>query len=198
MLFAYIFLLVGLILSNISNLDWTDYVFYGVLIVFIIFIGHNALKQKNIWTEDKQIPNNKIKNEVIDDGNVHELENESENYTDSQLELFKVLKDKLVLYMEEEKPYLDQDLSILKLAKDLGTNTKYLSHVINTEFNQNFINYINEFRISDVKEKLLAGNLNLTIEAIAQNAGFKSKSSFNAAFKKSTGSTPSNFMQKNS
>lgn len=197
MLFAYIFLLIGLILSNMSNLAWTDYLFYSVLIVFIIFIGHNALKQKNIWIEDKQMPNNKIKNEVIEEEVVDELENGSENFTESQLELFKVLKDKLVLYMESEKPYLDQDLSILKLAKDLGTNTKYLSHVINTEFNQNFINYINEFRIAEVKDKLLEGNLNLTIEALGQNAGFKSKSSFNAAFKKSTGHTPSIFLKLN-
>ena len=179
MLFAYIFLLVGLIVGNLSTMAWTDIVFYGVLIVFIIFIGHNALKQKNIWTEDRQLLKYKLKNEVNEDEFVEEVENGSENYTDNQLELFKVLKDKLVIYMEQEKPYLDQDLSILKLAKDLGTNTKYLSHVINTEFNQNFINYINEFRIADVKEKLREGNLNLTIEALGQNAGFKSKSSFN-------------------
>ena len=42
-------------MSNLSSLAWTDYVFYGVLIVFIVFIGHNALKQKEIFEDEKTI-----------------------------------------------------------------------------------------------------------------------------------------------
>ena len=110
----------------------------------------------------------------------------------------KELKLKLETFMEEEKPFLDQDLSILKLSKDLKTNTKYLSYIINTEYKQNFINFINEFRIKDVKENLLSNKMNYTIEALAQNSGFKSKSSFNGAFKKVTGKTPSEFIKENS
>ncbi len=187
MLFAYVFLIIGLIVSNLSSLDWTDYVFYIVLIVFIVFTGHNALKQKNIWNEDGL----QTKNPNLEEETVELIQ---ENYTESQLEMFQVLKEKLVRFMDEEKPYLDQDLSILKLAKDLGTNTKYLSYVINKEFNQSFINYVNAYRVQDVKSKLKEGNLTFTIEALGQNAGFKSKSSFNAAFKKYTGTTPSQYL----
>ncbi len=187
MLFAYVFLIIGLIVSNISSLDWTDYVFYIVLIIFIVFTGHNALKQKNIWNEESS----QTKSPNLDEETVELIQ---ENYSESQLEMFQMLKEKLVKFMEEEKPYIDQDLSILKLAKDLGTNTKYLSYVINKEFNQSFINYVNAYRIQDVKSKLKEGNLTYTIEALSQNAGFKSKSSFNAAFKKYTGKTPSQYL----
>lgn len=190
MLYTYIFLLFGLIISNISTLEWTNYVFYGVLIVYIVFIGHNALKQKDIWEEEKLIN----KNSILSPDNNSKEEETQEVYTEAQLEMFKLLKVKLVNYMLEEKPYLDQDLSILKLAKELGTNSKYLSHIINTEFNQNFINFINEQRIQDVKSKLEEGNLTYTIEALSQNAGFKSKSSFNAAFRKFTGQTPTEYL----
>jgi AraC-like DNA-binding protein len=192
MLYAYIFLLFGLILSNASNLEWTDWVFYGVLIVFIVFIGHNAMKQREVWTEEKV----NMQEEDINLVEEHKQEELSaDQFTPSQLELFQQIKEKLIHVMEEEKPYLDQDLTILKLSKDLNTNTKYLSYVINHEFNQNFINFINDFRIEEVKRNLLVENQYLTIEALGQNAGFKSKSSFNAAFKKSTGMTPSNYMK---
>jgi AraC-like DNA-binding protein len=111
------------------------------------------------------------------------------------LHFFKELKQKLQELMENEKPYLDQDLNILKISKFLNTNTKYISHVINNEFGQNFINFINKYRIEDVKELLINNNQTFTIEALAQSVGFKSKSAFNSAFKKYTGTTPSNFIK---
>jgi AraC-like DNA-binding protein len=192
MLFAYIFLLIGLIVSNLSNLEWTDWVFYGVLIVFIVFIGHNALKQREIFNESKVLSTS-TKEENDLNKVVFELENEI--FSEAQLSLFKELKVKLEELMQDKKPYLDQDLSILKLAKDLNTNTKYLSHIINSEYKHNFINFVNQYRIEEVKNQLISGNLNFTIEALAQNAGFKSKSSFNSAFKKITGKTPSDFIK---
>ncbi len=192
MLFAYIFLLIGLIVSNLSNLEWTDGVFYGVLIVFIVFIGHNALKQREIFNESKVLSTSS-KEENERNKVVFELENE--HFSQTQLTLFKELKVKLEELMQLKKPYLDQDLSILKLAKDLNTNTKYLSHIINSEYKLNFINFVNQYRIEEVKNQLIGGDLNYTIEALAQNAGFKSKSSFNSAFKKITGKTPSDFIK---
>lgn len=194
MIFGYLFLLIGLVAcSFIDDSDVSDMVFYGVLISYIVYIGHNALRQKDIWSEQKMGMNELLNFEPELKSPTDTIENEQ--YTESQLALFKELKEKLIQLMELEKPYLDQDLSILKLAKDLNTNTKYLSHIINSEFNQNFINFINEYRIQEVKENLLKHNLHFTIEALGQNAGFKSKSSFNAAFKKSTGLTPSAFMK---
>lgn len=186
---GYIFMIVGLIVSNLRILgtDLSDVIFYSVLIIYIMFTGHNALRQKEI-----KFVNN-LQNTKEEEGEHQEFEDQ---FSEAQLQLFADLKIKLIAFIKENKPYLDQELSIFKLAKDLNTNTKYLSYVINKEFGQNFINFINEYRIEEVKQKLQdESNKNLTIEALAQNAGFKSKSSFNAAFKKVTGLTPSNFIK---
>ena len=187
MLYGYLFLLVGLIITELVKGTASDLTFYLVLDLYIIYTGHNALKQKEVW----------LQNAPAEKEAQHEAEmpvSENENFTESQQALFRELKTRLLSHMEEEKPYLDQDLTILKLAKDLQTNTKYLSHVINSEFNQSFIHFINDYRIRELKQQLV-DNRNYTIEALAQNAGFKSKSSFNAAFKKSTGLTPSIYLK---
>jgi AraC-like DNA-binding protein len=185
MIYGYLFLLAGLITCELVKGDISDVIFYGVLIAYIIYTGHNALKQKEILYRDIN---------TLGEIEVEEI-SETESYSDFQLNLFKELKVKLDEFILKEKPFLDQDLSIVKLAKDLNTNSKYLSHVINSEYKQNFINFINKFRVEEVKIYLLSEKQNLTIEALAQNAGFKSKSSFNLAFKKVTGKTPSDFIK---
>ena len=197
MIYGYVFLIIGLIFTEIIKGKISDYIFYGVLILYILYIGYNAMKQKEISFNGRKINvNDEV--EINAHNNVQLVISMDEVFSESQLQLFKELKSKLEVFMQEEKPFLDQDLSILKLAKDLKTNTKYLSYIINTEYKQNFINFINEFRINDVKEHLLSNKMNYTIEALAQNSGFKSKSSFNNAFKKVLGKTPSEFIKENS
>lgn len=186
-LYAYLFLLLGLIVSNLSHREWTDYVFYIVLIFFIFFVGHNALKQQHIplepMEEDWELKGKK-ENQPI----------EQEQTLQQEL-LFKALKERLLSIMENEQPYLDQELSLIKLSKQLGTNTKYLSHIINSEFNQTFIHFINDYRIKYAADFLKKGKLVITIEALSQQSGFKSKSSFNAAFKRVLSTTPSEFLK---
>lgn len=98
----------------------------------------------------------------------------------------------LMLKMKEEKIYFDRDLNINDLSKQLNTNSKYLSQVVNSSFNSNFNNFINEFRVKEA-QKLLSDNSNdvFTLEGIASNVGFSNRTTFNAAFKKYTGVTPS-------
>ncbi len=104
------------------------------------------------------------------------------------------IKSELVEFMESEKPYLDNNISLSVLAQDIGTNNKYLSYLINKEFGLNFSSFINNYRIEEAK-KLLADPKNniYTIESIAEKTGFKSKSAFNSAFKKNTKLTPSKY-----
>ena len=91
--------------------------------------------------------------------------------------------------MKKDKLFLDQDLTINKLAKELGINRTYLSQVINEFYNKNFSSFINEFRIKEATKRLLQDR-NITIEAVSNDVGFKSKSAFNNAFKQYTGVTP--------
>lgn len=198
LIYGYIFLVAGLVVcETLVDGIWSDFVFYGVLILYVAYTGHQSLRQKEIQLEDRILKTKSNGSESP----IDEFEEESVEYqyTESQHLVFQELKEKLLVHIEAEKPYLDQELTIFKLAKELNTNTKYLSFIINKEFHQNFINFINEYRINEVKTKLVKQeNQNYTIEALAQNAGFKSKSSFNAAFKRYTGKTPSIYMKEHS
>ncbi len=96
--------------------------------------------------------------------------------------------------MENEKLFLKQDLTINKLASYINVSRTYLSQVINELFQKNFNTLVNEYRIKEARDMLIE-NKNMTIEGIANEVGFRSKSSFNSAFKKYTGVTPSFFMK---
>lgn len=104
------------------------------------------------------------------------------------------LEEKLSAIMKEEKPFLDAKLTLNQLAKKIGSNEKYLSLFLNSKYEMNFATYINSYRIDEAKQLLVQKETaNFTIETIANMAGFHSKSSFNSAFKKATGKTPSEF-----
>jgi len=93
------------------------------------------------------------------------------------------------------KPYLSPDLTIKDIAEKIGVSHTQLSQAINEKTSHTFNDYINQFRVEEVKNLLnCPTNKNLTIEAIAQKAGFSSKSQFYSAFKHQTGLTPKEFL----
>jgi AraC-like DNA-binding protein len=101
---------------------------------------------------------------------------------------------KLVQYMETEKPYLDSNLSLAQLANAVSLSTHHLSQLLNERQNQNFFDFVNQYRIEEIKRKLLhPAFAHVKIEEIAFETGFNSKSAFNTAFKKFTGTTPSEY-----
>ena len=111
--------------------------------------------------------------------------------------VLKELLDRLHEKIEKEKVYLQMDLSIHKLAQQMNTNTSYLSKIINDYYQQNFNSFVNKYRIRAAQEMLHQHKYrHYTIEAIAHECGFRSKSSFNEAFKKVSGLTPGFYIQK--
>lgn len=101
---------------------------------------------------------------------------------------------KLQQLMQTEKPHLDSNLTLPELAARLSLSTHHLSQLLNEQLGKNFFDFVNEYRIAEMKEKLHDPALaHLKIEELAYQCGFNSKSVFNAAFKKATGKTPSGF-----
>lgn len=97
---------------------------------------------------------------------------------------------------EEDKFYLKEDITINELAECLNTNKTYLSKVINVVKKKPFNNYVNELRLVHAIQLLKSGEYKkYTMKAISKEAGFKSKSTFNIAFKEYTGMTPSEFVK---
>jgi len=101
---------------------------------------------------------------------------------------------RLLQLMENEKPYADGSLTLQKLAKALAIPPHHLSQIINEQLNQNFFDFINNHRIEEAKRMLIdPARQHISILAISEEVGFNSKSAFNAAFKKHTQMTPSEF-----
>lgn len=101
---------------------------------------------------------------------------------------------KLLNAMEAEKLFANNDLKLSDLAEKLAISPHHLSQIINERRGQNFFDFLNQYRIAEAKRYLSdPDKQNYTILSIALEVGFKNKASFNTAFKKHTGMTPSQF-----
>lgn len=108
----------------------------------------------------------------------------------SQLEI-----DMVSAFMKDEKPYLNPDLNLSELADDLKMNRSQLSQVINSGFGQNFNDFVNNYRVNAIKEKLNEGShKQLSLLGIAYDCGFNSKATFNRVFKKLTQTSPTEYL----
>ncbi len=100
--------------------------------------------------------------------------------------------------MQREKLYRDTDLKLETLAQKLGVERHYVSQVINQHFGVNFFEYINLLRIEEAKTLLLTTDAaTLNIIEIAYQVGYNTKNTFNAAFRRIVGVTPTEFRKQN-
>jgi AraC-like DNA-binding protein len=107
-------------------------------------------------------------------------------------EIQRALLEKLSRVMTEQKHFLKPDFSLPELAQQLGTTVHTLSQVINEGLNKSFFEMLATYRVEEAK-RLLKEKTNIKVEEIAEQVGYNSKSSFNTAFKKITGLTPSEY-----
>lgn len=112
-------------------------------------------------------------------------------------ELADELYDKILNIIVVQKKYKDPHFSAKELAKELKTNTRYLSAVVNSRFNMNFSCLLNEYRIKDSLHLLTDKRYkDKNIEEISEMIGFANRQSFYAAFYKNVGQTPNEFRKK--
>lgn len=149
------------------------YTFTSLFVLFVIsWFVLNALYRPNLFAG--------INKELVPVKSVNELKEEPEQ-----------LKN-LLHFMETEKPYLDDKLTLQKLAGQFNLPEKQLSLLINQHTGKHFFDFINEFRINDAKI-LLKEKSQLTVLEVLYEVGFNSKSSFYTAFKKETNVTPTDY-----
>jgi AraC-like DNA-binding protein len=105
------------------------------------------------------------------------------------------LRGHIVRKLEDERVFLNEDLSLASFAHELALEPHQLSRFLNILLRTTFTRLINSYRVNEAKA-LLIDKPGLTILDIAFSAGFNSKASFNRVFKKATGITPSAYRLK--
>lgn len=112
-------------------------------------------------------------------------------------ELADEIYEKILNIIVIEKRYRDKDFSAKELAKELNTNTRYISAVVNSRFNTNFSCLVNEYRIKEALHRLSDKRYtDMTIEEIGIAVGFANRQSFYAAFYRAMGETPNSYRKK--
>lgn len=112
-------------------------------------------------------------------------------------ELADELYEKILNIIVIQKRYRDKDFSAKILAKELNTNTRYISAVINSRFNTNFSCLINEYRVKEALHRMTDKRyLEMTIEEIGTLVGFANRQSFYASFYRVMNETPNGYRRR--
>ena len=192
-LLTYILGYVVVILSILAHL-LIDTLFSGMLMLVIalyVIIIYNKARSQKALPNDSNFKSDDLSDDRSDDK--EPINVESKQSIDPELI---VVKERLEEYMKSNHPYLDDKLNIYALSQLTETNIKVLSKTINRSYNMNFASYINMHRVTEAKRLLLDPSYDkYTLESLAQETGFNSRSAFNRAFQKNTGMSPTKFKQ---
>ncbi|HRH50096.1 MAG TPA: AraC family transcriptional regulator [Panacibacter sp.] len=164
---------------NFEQQYW-KYIVRALLTSFLCLAGYN-------FDEKVSLPNIEFQKT--------ETENEQKSELINEKELI-FIKEKILSIFQKDKLYLEPELDLNQLSKQLGISSNILSYVINKGFEKNFNDFINTYRINEVIEKMKnPANVNFTLLSIAFDCGFNSKTTFNRVFKKVTQKSPKQFWE---
>ncbi len=186
-----LWLYVGFVLGNASyyilirtpffSIEW-DYGISLAMTVFIYVVGYLGYRQPAIFA-----------------GELWPQAFLAPKYQNSSLtpSASRSLLDRVLEYVKQKKPYLDNELRLSGLADQLDVSIHHLSQVVNEQLGKSFSDFINEYRVEEAK-RLLANPKykDRYVIAIAYESGFNNKTSFNKAFKAHTGMSPSQYRKK--
>jgi AraC-like DNA-binding protein len=168
---AFVIVLI-LIVKLFYRDDTGDHLFAAYITISIYLISFQVIRQSGFFKQPNLVEQQKYKSSSLS--------------LNDQSEILKRLKERMV----NEKPFLQPNFSLPDLAAQLKISTHQLSQVINDSLGKSFFEMTAEYRIEEAK-KLLKEKMNIKVEEIAEQVGYNSKSSFNTAFKKIVGVTPS-------
>lgn len=163
----------GFLLSNASAIT-SEIVLSGCMAMAILLLGFWIVDIRQIIPV---LERSKYKTSPLSEAQSHSIQNKIENF------------------LEEEEGYLKPDLKIAHLAKAVDIPSHHISQVLSENMHTNFFELVNHYRVEKAKE-LLHSELyhKLSVQAIGEECGFSSKTSFYRAFKKATAMTPVEFV----
>ena len=153
--------------------------------LLVFYLGYHGFRQGIVYSAIEERSKKKSVKDELRYSKSGMSETESHSY-----------KENLLKLMKEQRPYLNNNLTIRELASLVGLTEHNISEVINVGVGVSFFDFINSYRVTEFSERVVQPeNENITLLALAMECGFSSKSSFNRIFKKSTGMTPSQFQK---
>jgi AraC-like DNA-binding protein len=179
-----LFILGGLnMIGNIIPFD-PYFIIFGFIAMFSFAFSFYGIKQPEIFGQVVE-PDVDFRKDIEKYSRSGLREKQAEDYL-----------IKLISFVENNKPYLDRDLTIHELSGMLRIPRHHITQVLNEKYKRNFFTFINEYRVKEVIERFSDPKYNnYTIIAIAFDAGFNSKTAFNSIFKSQTGMTPSQYRE---
>ena len=166
---------IGFYRGEFTSWDFVD-VTWGLLIIFIYFVSYQAFKHKDLFEAITAKPVSKTGPE------------------EAHVNPEGPLEKPLINCMEADRLFLKSDLTIYDVAMNIDSTTRKVSNCINDCFGFNFSEWVNRYRVEEVKKRFEENSTDyLTIEAIGQESGFKSRSALYTAFTKYTGHSPAKF-----
>jgi AraC-like DNA-binding protein len=162
-----------------------------IYFTLLIRIRLQQLRESHVHLVKKNIELDKL-NKQLNDCELHNLKKVKMDSISGEELIIKDLKKLLI----QDKVYLNPELSLRFLADKLNTNTTYLSVIINSHFHCNLRSLINRYRIDKARKMLVSKDYShYSMEGIASEVGFKSRSGFYQAFKAATGLSPSLYIE---
>jgi len=187
MLFVYLAILINPELGNSKAVMFSPSL--GVSIGYLVLSSFLLLKPEVLFG----LPYAVGDNEKLS----HETLNKKTSSSQTIIKDYETEIAQLKQYFIKEKPFLIKTININEIAIALDIPARDFSFIINQLFNKRFTDFINEYRIEYVIQKIEEGYCDqFTIESLAAESGFSTKSTFNIAFKKYKDCTPSEFIAK--
>ena len=127
--------------------------------------------------------------------NITEIKEKEANYRGMvSPQVMDQMQEKIMKIVVMDKKYRDKDYSAKKLAEEIGTNTRYISAVVNVRFHTNYTSFVNKYRIDDAMSILVDKRYqDLTMEEVSDMVGFSNRQSFYASFYRIVGITPRDY-----
>jgi AraC-like DNA-binding protein len=185
----------GLLIKSLhlagSFFSWLDIkaIVYANLLMIPVLVIRYKVQSSHIRIPTVILPEEIEPEPVISVIEVHK-KYEKSGIDDS---LFVSYEEKIIKHMKKNKPYLNADLSLEDLSKQLAIPKHHITQTLNDKMEKSFYQFINEYRIEEAISKLKKSKEELSLLSLAFDVGFNSKSSFNMYFKKITGHTPSSY-----
>lgn len=202
-----IFFILGEFLNLWYGDLWWYFMFFALIFYYIAITGYaNSVETKMPFRANlvsyrpilllEQKGTGIDESVYTEDASIIDITTDSKENT-QQAGLVSQWKPRLEKLMQEEKSYRDPEFSLTQLAKALQTNPSLLSMVINKGFGMNFNDWVNHYRLEEIKALFEKGeHKRQTLLSIAFECGFNSKATFNRAFKKATGFTPREWLSR--